>query len=162
MLTRAIKAHRNRIWNAQDVSGGRTRTPPFRPQGSSKSKGSRHCVVDCTHATDAQNSKYLSDIAANKAKMEPSKSTRSQLDGSGENTRFTDCSRGKLTTGRMPLLEGSGTPIHRFCPAFTAMVSDGCVSLPTTKRCDHGSDDSIVSPALAEKPPSPESEKARS
>ena len=129
----------------------RVRKLPFCPHKPCKDTGSRHWVVDCTDATDAEKSKYLSEIAAAKARTGPSNSTRSWMGGNAKTTRSTDDIRNKPRTGQMSEKEYKVSTADPLNPAFTADVSDGCVSLSATGRCDDGSDDSLVSPHLAEK-----------
>lgn len=139
--TTVAKAHLSRNGAAQE----------FCPHKPCKDKGSRHWVVDCTDATDAEKSKYLSDITAAKARTGPSNSTRSRMGGNGKTTGSADDIRNKPRTGRMSEKERKVATADPLNPAFTAEVSDGCVSLPAAGRCDDGSDDSLVSPHLAEK-----------
>ena len=129
----------------------RARKPPFCPHKPCKDTGSRHWIFDCTDATDAEKSKYLSEIAAAKARTGPSNSTRSRMGGNAKTTGSTDDIRNKPNTGRMSEKEHKVSTADPLNPAFTADVSDGCVSLSATGKCDGGSNNSLVSPHPAEK-----------
>eukprot|EP00178_Gracilaria_changii_P000257 TRINITY_DN1027_c0_g1_i1.p2 TRINITY_DN1027_c0_g1~~TRINITY_DN1027_c0_g1_i1.p2 ORF type:complete len:1106 (+),score=114.18 TRINITY_DN1027_c0_g1_i1:5972-9289(+) len=113
-----------------------TRPPPPCPHPPCKETEERHWIDDCTLMTDAEKAAMRAELAAKKAADAPARNTRY--------LRYRANQKNFGTVGRL-------TPTtHADSIACSITVSDGMTSIPTSGRCDDGSDDSIVSPKLAE------------
>ena len=131
----------------------REREAPNCPFGRCKSNGRKHWIRDCPESTDKEKEDMLAEIAASKARDGPRKSTRGQK-GTYTATKSSHNTSGGLrvggTAGCLGRKPKSGAKT-RHIPSCNITVSDGNAWLDSQGRCDDGSDDSIVSPALAEK-----------
>lgn len=127
-------------------SSSDTKKPKFVPKCPfpvCKKKGLKHWIDDCTTSDDKQKATMKADIIAAKARDGPSKSTR------GQKAQASDKDSASGTTGRLnketPIsVKGSKTNCE-------LRISDGLACIEATGRCDDGSDDSLVSPTLAER-----------
>ena len=97
-----------------------------------KRQGIRHLLKDCPDCPEAERHRILKDLADEKAKTGPARSTRSQKD--------------EHTTGR---LASKQIAVHT-SPSCPVVLSDGIASKNATGRCDDGSDDRIASSSIAQ------------
>lgn len=100
-----------------------------------------HWIDDCPKANDAEKRQMKKDLAAKRAQDGPARSTRGQK----TRVRFAEDAASRGTTGRLSNTADVDTS------SCIVTVSDGLASLDTAGRCDDGSDESLVSPSLAER-----------
>lgn len=122
---------------------GTTKKPPPGPCPLPKCKGKNrlHWISECTVHNDAEKKQHRVDIAAEKARDGPSKSTRSQTAEPAAAIKFVK-----------RLQDGSESGKANFdSPACRMTLKASTASHDLTGRCDDGSDESIVAPSVAEK-----------
>ena len=126
-----------------------SRPLPDCPHGPCKSKGLKHLIKDCPDATPEEKDRMLKELSAAKARDGPARSTSSQASAAASNqseksATKTSGTAGRLCRPRKIQKDNLGKPS---CPMI---LSDGLASLERHGICDDGSDDTIVSPKLAE------------
>lgn len=128
--------------------GSGSSTAPPCPHGPCKAKVLRRWLRDCEDATKTERASLLAEVAVNKAKTGPSKSTRSQVFGGGSDASSQSSGRRKI--GRLPYQKSLNHTVSFSSPACPITLLEGLSSVNGTGRCDDGSDDSLVSPRLVE------------
>lgn len=110
-----------------------------------QSKGYRHLLRDCKACPDHEKKALLKARAEEKEKTGPSRSTRSQTAAAIASSSTHVKSEDKKVAGRLK------PPARSFCSSsFAVKISDGTESVTASGRADDGSDESIVSPKVAE------------
>lgn len=112
---------------------------------SHQSKGYRHLLRNCEACLDHAKKALLKARAEEKEKTGPSKSTRSQTAAAIPSSSTDTKSEGKKVAGRL-------TPPARSFPlsSFSVKILDSTESVMASGQTDDGSDESIVSPKVAE------------
>ena len=126
-----------------------SRPDPPCPFEFCKSHSLKHWIKDCPHSTVDEKNRMRAEIASEKAKTGPARSTRAQL-GSKTMSFGNGSDSHKPTAGRLRT-ERPRVKLDPDPPSCTITLSDGRATLDAQGRCDDGSDDSIVSPTLAER-----------
>ena len=130
-------------------SSKRSSSAPDCPFGVCKTKGLKHWIRNCPNATETEKQRMLEDIAAAKARNGPHSSTRSKTVSSGAGSSRSE-TKSSNVVGRMTKKKTTDRKAFN-TPSCPVTVSDGRESITATARCDDGSDDSLVSPKLAER-----------
>lgn len=103
----------------------------YEPQ---KNRGVRHYLRDCPDCPKEEKKKLLDDNFAERGKDGPAANTRArQRDGN---------------VGRIPK---NNTTIENGDTSCSVILADGKTTITATGRCDDGSDDTIISPKMAER-----------
>lgn len=107
--------------------------------------GFRHYLRDCRDYPPEERTRHVEDLASKKASDGPAHSTRSRSTTPATSRPTTDsASRStRLTTGR---ISQAVSP-----PGVSFTLEDQSESITCRDRCDEGSDESLVSPRIAER-----------
>lgn len=124
---------------------------PKCPYALCTESGKGHLIKDFLKASAEEMSKMFEELKASKYRDGPAKSTRGQQGScrTGSESSRSDAKLGG-TLGRT-VTKPPTDPAEAQAPSSRNTVSDVVTSLDTTRRCDDCSDDSIVSPTLAER-----------
>lgn len=112
--------------------------PPLCLHPPCRAKGIRHWMGDCGATTEAEKLKLRAKYAEDRAKDGPAHNTRGQ----------GNFKKQAGTAGRLRQKQGGAKPDS---PSCEVTIAESDKTLAATGRCDDGSDDSIVSPELAER-----------
>lgn len=123
--------------------GKRSKQARFCLYGPCKASNEQRNICECPRASETEKQKMFDTIAASKARTGPSKWTRSQVKLENEK-HPSSTSKITGTTGR---LVKSTDPDS---PAMNITISNGVSLMSTFGPCDDGSDNSLVSPRIAE------------